>query len=66
MVDDMSSRAESNSMDLLYQLREGSEFLETQADGLTGIWSQFCVVSFYETLKTPTVARVHRAISYFQ
>jgi len=49
-----------NSMvDLLKQLQEDSEYLELQKKGLIKIWSFIRkVVTFYETVKTPTARRV--------
>ncbi|KAF8536358.1 hypothetical protein BDD12DRAFT_290351 [Trichophaea hybrida] len=42
---------------LIMQLKEGSEFLENQKEDLIRIWEGFKqkVVSFYETVKTPSV-----------
>jgi hypothetical protein len=48
---------------LLMQLKEGSEFLENQKEDLIQIWEGFKgkkVVSFYETMKTPSVRKVQR------
>ncbi|KAI5848046.1 hypothetical protein BZA05DRAFT_118723 [Tricharina praecox] len=42
---------------LLFQLRVGSEFLETQADDLVEVLSQCNVVTFYETVETATVTK---------
>jgi hypothetical protein len=56
MVKDMSSDLESESQasKLLHQLREGSEFLESQRDGLVDIWNGRKIISYYETVDTPT------------
>jgi len=45
---------------LIKLLREDSEFLEYQKEELIRIWKDFKgkVVSFYETVKTPTVRKV--------
>jgi hypothetical protein len=64
MLEDMSSSSESNRADLLCQLQEGSEFLETQADEVVDILGRRKVVSFYETVKTPTVQKVNRPQIY--
>ncbi|KAF8538735.1 Alpha/Beta hydrolase protein, partial [Trichophaea hybrida] len=58
MVNDMASKPESTASILLQQLRQGSEFLESQADELVDIWPGRRIVSFYELLETPTVRRV--------
>lgn len=46
--------------DLIMQLREGSEFLETQREDLINVWKDFKgkIVSFFETVKTPSVIKV--------
>lgn len=43
------------------QLKEGSEFLENQKEDLVRIWERFNgkVVSFYETVKTPSLGKVN-------
>jgi len=45
---------------LIMQLKEGSEFLENQKEHLLPIWDKFKqkVVSFYETVGTPSVSMV--------
>jgi len=45
---------------LIMQLREGSEFLETQKEDLMNVWKDFKgkLVSFFETMKTPSVKKV--------
>jgi hypothetical protein len=58
MVEDMSSDLESQPTKLLRQLREGSEFLESQRDELVDIWTGRKVISYYETVGTPTVKKV--------
>lgn len=47
---------------LLAQLKEGSEYLENQADTLSQLWEGFHgkVVSFYETKPTKAVKKVCR------
>lgn len=66
MLEDMSSSLESNRAELIVQLREGSEFLENEADGLVDILSRFKVVSFYETAETPTVKKVKRTLTFME
>ncbi|KAF8249183.1 hypothetical protein K440DRAFT_660436 [Wilcoxina mikolae CBS 423.85] len=59
MVDAESGGYETSRHNLLRQLREGSEFLETQKEKLSYIWEE-CkpeIVSFYETVQTSTVER---------
>ncbi|KAF8538615.1 hypothetical protein BDD12DRAFT_805984 [Trichophaea hybrida] len=56
MVEDISS-SQSSKLSLLFQLRENSEFLETNRDGLVDIWNGRKIVNFYETLDTPTVKK---------
>lgn len=58
MVREMCTGTESQRMKLLHQLREGSNFLESQRDELVDIWSKLKVVSYYETVATPTVQKV--------
>ncbi len=60
MVDDMSlgTGVESQSMKILQQLREGSEFLDNQRDELVDIWHGREVFSYYEIVETPTVKKV--------
>jgi len=60
MVQDMSLDLESQPAKLLQQLREGSEFLESQRDELVDIWSGLKIVSYYETVDTPTVKEVQQ------
>jgi len=56
MVKDISSDLESQPTKLLLQqLREGSEFLESQRDELVDIWNGRKIISYYETVDTPTV-----------
>jgi len=57
MVDAGSGGYETSKHNLLKQLREGSEFLEYQKEGLNSIWEEYKpnIVSFYETVQTPTV-----------
>jgi len=40
--------------DLESQLREGSEFLESQRDELVDIWNGRKIISYYETMGSPT------------
>ncbi|KAF8538748.1 hypothetical protein BDD12DRAFT_841185 [Trichophaea hybrida] len=60
MVDAESGGYETSRHNLLRQLREGSEFLETQKEELSYIREEYKpkVVSFYETVQTSTVKRV--------
>jgi hypothetical protein len=55
MVKDIFLDLESQPTKLLQQLREGSEFLESQRDELVDIWSGRKIISYYETVDTPTV-----------
>jgi len=57
MVDVDSGVQRSN---LITQLKEGSEFLENQADDLLHIWPKYKgkIVSFYETVMTPPLRMV--------
>jgi hypothetical protein len=57
MVKDMSSDLESQQTKLLLQLREGSESLESQRDELVDIWNGRKIISYYETVDTPTVKK---------
>ncbi|KAF8243669.1 hypothetical protein K440DRAFT_38565 [Wilcoxina mikolae CBS 423.85] len=59
-ADSEGKRSHTARHQLLTQLREGSEFLESQKDELSHIWEGFTprIVSFYETVKTPTVKQV--------
>jgi hypothetical protein len=64
MVEDMTRDPESSRMHLLKQLRGNSEFLETLKEEISDIWtSELKTVSFYETIKTSTVAKVALATS---
>jgi hypothetical protein len=65
MVTDMGSSTYSNSLALLKNLREGAEFLESQADQLSKMWKRFKIVSYYETEKTATVTKVLTLIFLF-
>ena len=49
-------------VNLLAQLREGSEYLENQKEALSHLWEGFCgkVVTFYETKKTKSIKEVRR------
>jgi hypothetical protein len=66
MVDTETSEQESR-LNLLRQLKEGSEFLETQKEDLLRIWGEIPgkIVSFYETVKTPTAQKVTGACTIF-
>ena len=56
MVKDISSDLESQlTNQLLQQLREGSGFLESQRDELVDIWNGRKIISYYETVDTPSV-----------
>ncbi|KAF8531694.1 hypothetical protein BDD12DRAFT_914648, partial [Trichophaea hybrida] len=57
MVDSESGSYETSRHNLLRQLREGSEFLETQKEELNYLWKEYKpnILSFYETVATPTV-----------
>jgi hypothetical protein len=58
MVDDLSGGKETSRLRLLMQLRENSEFLDTQRDALDDIWSGRKIISFYEVEKTRVVQKV--------
>ncbi|KAF8538250.1 hypothetical protein BDD12DRAFT_928675 [Trichophaea hybrida] len=57
MVEDLSGGVETARLTLLKQLRENSEFLETQRDALDDIWPGRKIISFYEVEKTPVVQK---------
>ncbi|KAF8252006.1 hypothetical protein K440DRAFT_578369, partial [Wilcoxina mikolae CBS 423.85] len=59
MVDAESGGYETSRHNLLRQLRAGSEFLENQKEDLSYIWEEHKpkIISFYETVQTPTVKR---------
>jgi hypothetical protein len=64
MVEDITRDPESSRIQLLKQLRGNSEFLETLKEDISDIWtSELKTVSFYETIKTSTVAKVALATS---
>lgn len=50
----------------IMQLREGSEFLETQTEDLKNVWNDFNgnLVSFFETVNTPSVIKVITQICF--
>jgi len=68
MVEAESGSYETSRHNLLKQLREGSEFLETQKEELSFIWEEFKpkIISFYETVTTPTVEKVGLSQSFAQ
>ena len=51
---------EQKTLDLLAQLREGSEYLENQKEALSRLWEGFRgkAVTFYETEPTKSVKKV--------
>jgi hypothetical protein len=60
MIDDVSHGNSSRS-DFVKQLREGTNFLDTQRDDIASLWDQTSgveIVSFYETKKTAVVKKV--------
>ncbi|KAF8539839.1 hypothetical protein BDD12DRAFT_805016 [Trichophaea hybrida] len=57
MVEDLSGGVETARLRLLMQLRENSEFLETQRDALADIWPGRKIISFYEVEKTHVVQK---------
>jgi hypothetical protein len=60
MIDDVSP-GESSRSEFVKQLREGSNFLNTQRDDITNLWNQTSgieIVSFYETKTTAVVKKV--------
>ena len=58
MVDEKPN--EQKTLNLLAQLREGSEYLENQKEALSRLWEEFRgkVVTFYETEPTKSVKKV--------
>ena len=54
------SETDRQRSNFLAQLEEGSDFLVNQREVLTPIWCMFerSIISFYETMKTPTVQKV--------
>ncbi|KAF8538307.1 hypothetical protein BDD12DRAFT_779452, partial [Trichophaea hybrida] len=58
MVEDLSGGVETSRLRLLMQLRENSEFLETQRDALADIWPGRKIISFYEVEKTRVVQKL--------
>jgi hypothetical protein len=69
MIDDVSP-GQSSRLDLVKQLQEGTNFLDTQRDDITSLWDQIPgieIVSFYETKTTPVVKKVKtlRIVSQF-
>ena len=59
MVDEEADN-QKVQVDLLTQLREGSEYLENQKEDLSRLWEEFRgkVVTFYETKKTKSGKKV--------
>jgi len=65
-IDDLEAMVEDDSdpdrqrLHFLAQLKEGSDFLVSQQEILAPIWRTFeqSIISFYETMKTPTVKKV--------
>ncbi|KAF8532857.1 hypothetical protein BDD12DRAFT_764502, partial [Trichophaea hybrida] len=58
MIDDLSGGVETSRLRLLMQLRENSEFLETQRDTLADIWPGRKIISLYEVEITRVVQKV--------
>ena len=58
MVDEEPN--EQKTLNILAQLREGSEYLENQKEALSRLWEGFPgkVVTFYETEPTKSVKKV--------
>jgi hypothetical protein len=70
MIEDDVSPGQSSRSDFVKQLREGTNFLDTQRDDITSLWDQMDgieIVSFYETKTTPVVKKVKtlRIVSQF-
>jgi hypothetical protein len=63
MVEDLSGGVETSRLRLLMQLRENSEFMETQRDALADIWPGRKIISFYEVEKTRVVQKVRKRSS---
>ena len=61
MVDEETDN-QKVQVNLLAQLREGSEYLENQKEALSHLWEGFRgkVVTFYETKQTKSVKKVRR------
>jgi hypothetical protein len=61
MVAAYSGKPKNN---LIMQLKEGSEFLEEQKESMLYVWEMFKhkVVSFYETVTTPSVRMVNNML----
>jgi len=58
MVTDLSDGKDNARLRLSRQLRENSEFLETQREDLVDIWAGRRIFSFYETEFTPDLQKV--------
>jgi hypothetical protein len=62
MVEDTGGKS-STRLDLVQSLSEGSNFLNTQRADIVNLWpdgSDITIVSFYESLKSPTVEKVSK------
>jgi len=60
MIDDVSL-GQSTRSDFVKQLREGTNFLNTQREDITSLWDKTAdieIVSFYETKTTAVVKKV--------
>ena len=62
MVDEETENRKVRVLNLLAQLKEGSEYLENQKEALSRLWNGFRgkVVTFYETEATKSVKNVCR------
>jgi hypothetical protein len=59
MVDDLQIPGSDCSRELLEQLREHSRYLQEHAELLVSIWKDRKIISFFETLLTPSVRKVY-------
>jgi hypothetical protein len=64
MVTDLSDGMDNARLRLSRQLKEYSEFLETQREDLVDIWPGRRIFSFYETEFTPTLQKVRTQQPY--
>ena len=62
MVDKETNDQKAQVLNLLAQLKDGSEYLENQKEALSRLWKWFHgkVITFYETEPTKSVKKVCR------
>ena len=60
MVDEEADDQKLQVQNLLFQLKEGSEYLENQKEALSRLWEDFRgkVITFYEIEPTKSVKKV--------